>query len=151
MLVGAGKKYKDAAALNAAATKYAKGIVKKSGFKAGGMVTDTGLAMVHGSKAKPEAVLNAEQTKILRDNILSSKPDSLISLLKSYNEAYHGLSSTAYDSISDNSNSVVIEHAEVNMHVAKMDNSYDAAKAGDDVMREILNIAAKTPVRNRIS
>ena len=151
MLVGAGKKYKDAAALNAAATAYAKGIVKKSGFKEGGMITGTGLAMVHGSKAKPEAVLNAEQTRILRDNILSTKPDSLISLLKSYNEAYHGLSTATYDSISDNSNSVVIEHAEVNMHVAKMDNSYDAAKAGDDVMREILSIAAKTPVRNRIS
>jgi hypothetical protein len=30
----------------------------------------TGLAMMHGTKRKPEAVLNAEQTAILRNKIL---------------------------------------------------------------------------------
>lgn len=97
-----------------------------------------------------ETVLTASQTKILRDNILSNRPDSLISLLKSYNEAYHGLSQSTYDSISDNSNTVTIEHAEVNMKVEKLADSYDAAKAGDDVMREILNIARKTSAQNRV-
>jgi len=107
--------------------------------------------MLHGTPQKPEAVLNAEQTRILRDNILSNRPDSLISLLKSYNEAYHGLSSSAYDSITSNiDNSTIIEHAEVNVHVDKLANNYDAEKAGDDIMRQMLNIARKTKAQNRV-
>jgi len=36
------------------------------------------------------------------------------------------------------------------MHVDQLANSYDAARAGDDVMREMLNIARKTNAKNRI-
>jgi len=79
------------------------------------MITKPTNALI-GETGKPEAVLNPEQTRILRNNILSSRPDSLVSLLKSYNEAYHGLSASTYDSISNNTNNAtVIERAEVNL------------------------------------
>jgi len=35
-----------------------------------------------------EGIFNARQTRILRDNILSNKPNSLVTLLNTYNEAY---------------------------------------------------------------
>ena len=97
-----------------------------------------------------EAVFNAEQTRILRENILSNNPNSLISLLKTYNESYDGLGSAASSVSNSSNNSTVIEHAEVHMHVDKLANSYDSAKAADDVMKEMINIARKTNGQNRI-
>jgi hypothetical protein len=97
-----------------------------------------------------EAVFNAEQTRILRENILSSNPNSLISLLKTYNESYDKIGSAASSVSNSSDNSIIIEHAEVNMHVDKLANGYDAAKAADDVMKEMINIARKTSAQNRI-
>lgn len=132
--------------LNSNAVKYIESIA----YKDGGMNYTTGPAILHGTKSKPEAVINAEQTKILRENILGHSPNSLVNLLKDYNAAYKGLSSNTYDSISNNSYGGVIEHAEVNVHVDKLANGYDAAQAGDDIMREMLNIARKTGAQNRV-
>jgi hypothetical protein len=106
--------------------------------------------MLHGTKTKPEAVLNAEQTRVLRNNILSNRPDSLISLLRSYNEAYQGLSASTYDSISNNSTATIIEHAEVNLNIEKLANDYDSKRAANTVMTEMLRIASKTSANNSV-
>ena len=120
-------------------------------FAQGGLVNYTGLAQLDGTKSKPEAVLNASQTKVLRDNILSNKPNSLVSLLKSYNDAYKGLSSNAYDSINtNNSNSTQIGKAEVNLNIDKLANDYDAKRAANTVMDEMLRIASKTGATNGV-
>ena len=54
----------------------AAGIIKNTvPYSNGGLVNYTGLAMVHGSKSKPEAFLNAADTKMIRaflDNIVSN-------------------------------------------------------------------------------
>ena len=121
------------------------------GFAFGGLNNYTGLAVLHGTKDKPEAVLNASQTKVLRDNILSNRPDSLINLLKSYNEAYHGLSKATYDSISNNStNTTTIGRAEVNLHIDKLANDYDSKRAANTIMDEMLRIASKTSANNSV-
>ena len=106
--------------------------------------------MLHGTPKKPEAVLNAAQTSILRNEILGHSNDSLLSLLQDFRATYGNIANNAdYNSV-DSSSSVVIEHAEVNMRVEKLANSYDAARAGDDVMRELLAIARKTSAQNRV-
>ena len=120
------------------------------GYLSGGLNTIPGLAMLHGTQQKPEAVLNAAQTKILRDNILSNRPDSLISLLKSYNEAYHGLSQATYDSITDSSNITTIERAEVNLQIEKLADDYDSKRAANTIMEEMLRIASKTKANNSV-
>ena len=98
-----------------------------------------------------ETVLTASQTKVLRDNILSNRPDSLINLLKSYNEAYRGLPQNAYDSISNTTaNMVNIEHAEVNLEVEKLADDYDSRRAANTIMDEMLRIASKTKANNSI-
>jgi SLT domain-containing protein len=91
----------------------------------GGLVTNPTHALI-GETGQPEAVLNPTQTRILRENILSNRPNSLINLLKSYNEAYQGLPANAYDSISNNSNTMQIDKAEVNLHIDKLANDYDS-------------------------
>lgn len=120
-------------------------------YATGGLADFTGIAKLDGTKSKPEAVLNASQTKVLRDNILSNKPNSLVSLLKSYNNAYKGLSSNTYDSINtNNSNSTQIGKAEVNLNIDKLANDYDAKRAANTVMDEMLRIASKTGATNGV-
>ena len=116
--------------------------------KASGGYTGHGLYEI--GEQGTEAIFTAEQTQVLRENILSDRPSSLISLLKSYNEAYRGLSQSTYDSISDNSNSVTIERAEVNMNVTKIADDYDAQRAGEEALSKMLEIARKTTANNRI-
>ena len=119
-------------------------------YSTGGYDYTTGLAMLHGTKSRPESVFNAEQTRILREQFLSNRPDSVISLLKDYREAYRGLSATTYDSIQNNSNATTIEHAEVNLNVDKLANDYDAKRAANTIMDEMLRIASKTSANNSV-
>jgi len=86
-------------------------------YEEGGLNDYTGPAILHGTKNKPEAVLNASQTAILRDEILSNKPNSLLSLLTSWRDSVTGLADTS--SISNNyTDGVTIEKAEVVMQVS---------------------------------
>jgi len=53
-------------------------------FSTGGTVDYTGLAMVHGSKTRPEEVLNADETKMWREKILSGHSNSLTNQLLNF-------------------------------------------------------------------
>ena len=55
------------------------GWVKRSdivGYKSGGMVDYTGLAMLHGTKSKPEFVLNNDQMKSMLSNFIRPQTSS---------------------------------------------------------------------------
>lgn len=94
-----------------------------------------------------EGVLNAHQTRILRDNILSNKPNSLITLLNTYNEAYKdGISVAPQEA----SGQLIIENATVNMNVEQIANDYDARRAGEQALNEMMRIARKTSAANSI-
>lgn len=98
-----------------------------------------------------ETVLTASQTKILRDNILSNRPNSLISLLKSYNENYDGINNPLNDLQSPiEDNSIVIERVEMTMDVKQLANDYDARRAGEQALNEMMRIARKTSAANSI-
>ena len=97
-----------------------------------------------------ETIFTAAQTKILRDNILSNRPNSLISLLKSYNDNYGHINDAVNKVEPLENNSVVIERAEVNMNVAQIANDYDAQRAGEQALDRMLTIARKTQASNRI-
>ena len=143
---------------SATAYKYALSKVPKNAFnmdpaiytkmyKAGGMNRETGPAWLDGTKEKPEAVFNAAQTKILRDNILSNKPNSLITLLNTYNDAYKdGISVAPQEA----SGQLIIENATVNMNVEQIANDYDARRAGEQALNEMMRIARKTGAANSI-
>ena len=112
---------------------------------AGGMIDETQMALVHAK----EAVLTPEQTSILRNDILGSNKNSLMNLLLDFRSAYSGLDGSTYSSINDN-NSLIIEHASVEMNVSKIANDYDAQRAGEQAMSKILEIARKTSAKNSI-
>ena len=96
-------------------------------------------------------IVTDEQVKVLRDDMIGNNHNPLMNALLDSNDAYKNFVSSTYDSISNASNnSTIIEHAEVNVNVDKLANSYDASKAGDDIMKEMLSIARKTNAQNRV-
>ena len=119
-------------------------------YKQGGLADYTGLAMMHGSKTKPESVLTSKQTNILRNEILSNKSTSLLSLLTDFREAYNSLpSASTYSNIS-NDNGINIDNIKLEMNVASIANDYDAQRAGEQALNKMVSIARKTAGKNRI-
>ena len=47
-------------------------------------------------------------------------------------------------------NSITIENASVNMNVQQISNDYDARRAGEQAMNEMMRIARKTSAANSI-
>jgi len=115
-------------------------------FKEGGLDDYTGLAVMHGTKTRPEAVFNAEQTKILRDDILSPKRTSLMSMLNSL-RGYLDTGTTTSMVSNENNSAVTIDHLEFNMN-ASIANDYDARRAGENAMEEMVKIARKTSIQS---
>ena len=116
------------------------------GYSSGGSVDYTGLAMVHGTPTRPEYFLDAEETKMWKSDILSANSSSLTSRLLALREILNGIESASSHINNSIDNGVIIEKAEVNVDVAQLANDYDARRAGDTIMDEILQIARKTGV-----
>lgn len=109
-------------------------------YEIGGMVPKDEVALLHAK----ESVLTPEQTSILRNDILSNKPTSLLSLLTDFRDAYNSIPNASdYNSITNN-DGVTIEQAIVEMHVSKIANDYDAQRAGENALEKMVQIARKT-------
>ena len=112
------------------------------GYSHGGMVTKTGYVKVHGTRARPEAFMNADDVNMWKEEILSSDSHSLRSQILRLNALFDSLSSITTVN-NDTTPSVVIEHAEMNMNVEKIADDYDARRAGEQALDEMLKIARK--------
>ena len=117
--------------------------IKINTYDIGGMVDTTGLALLHAK----EGVLTPEQTDVLRNEILGGQKDSLMNLLLDFRKAYTGIGNVALAAAPN----VVIENASVNMNVGSIANDYDARRAGEQALTEMLRIARKTGSANSIS
>ena len=112
-------------------------------YKEGGLIDFTGPAWVDGTKKKPEGILNAEQLDMLRNSVLTRK-NPVAALLADYQGIVSDTAgSNAYNSINQN-NGVNVERIELNMNVSKMSNDYDARRAADTMMDEVIRIARKS-------
>jgi len=121
---------------NKAANKAAGGYVGHGIYELGELGTET--------------VLTAEQTQVLRNNILSNRPNSLISLLKSYNESYSNINKPLAETTTAEDNSINIGTVELSMNIQQLANDYDARRAGEQALSEIMRIAKKTSAANSI-
>lgn len=116
------------------------------GYASGGMNEQPGLAMLHGTKTRPEAIMNAEQTKVWKEDIMSGKSTSLTSLLANFRSslADFNINVNNADTNSAPNSGITIENAAVNMNVASIKNDYDARRAGEQALEEMVRIARKT-------
>ena len=126
-------------------SKYYEGIDinKLPGYSQGGLVDFTGPVMVHGSKNKPEAFLSAEDTALLKSTIFNSNNNVLqdfIDALENRNNSNNTVEAVP---------NVIIE--EVNLEIASgtISNDYDAKRAGEKILEEMVKISRKTT--NRVS
>ena len=116
------------------------------GYASGGMNKQPGLAMLHGTKTRPEAIMNAEQTKVWKEDIMSGKSTSLTSLLANFRSSLADFNINVNNADTNNapSSGITIENAAVNMNVAAIKNDYDARRAGEQALEEMVRIARKT-------
>ena len=113
-------------------------------FAKGGLVDFTGPAWVDGSKSRPEAFLSAEDTAMLKSKIFSNSDGSLKALVAAL-EAI--TSNTSKYSAPEASSSIIIQNAQVNIQPGTISNDYDARRAGEMALEEMVKIARKTTNR----
>ena len=118
------------------------------GFAKGGLVDFTGPAIVHGSKSKPEAFLNAKQTAQFLDaaKMMYGKETVLEGLRGTIAELRSAVSSIT---TTNNSNdySVNIAPGAITVQVAEIGNSYDIEDISNDIMERIVKISNKATNR----
>ena len=117
---------------------------KLPAFASGGLVDFTGPAWVDGSKSKPEAFLSAEDTAMLKSKIFSNSDGSLKALVAAL-EAI--TSDTSKYSATTTTESIIIQNAQVNIQPGTISNDYDARRAGEMALEEMVKIARKTTNR----
>lgn len=126
--------------------KYSTGTGDIRHYASGGLVDYTGPAWVDGTPQHPEAFIDADTTKLLRENLFS-RSDSLLSFARDLVQTMHG---TSYNLDTNNiteQSGLNIEKIDVNVKVDKVANDYDARTMGNMVMDEILTIARKSGTR----
>ena len=109
-------------------------------YSKGGIVDYTGLAMVHGSKSKPESFISAEHTKLLKSTIFSPHNNALEKLREVY-ENYKNASSGISNS---NDSNINIENINISVETGAISNGYDARRAGQEIFDEMVRISRKT-------
>lgn len=112
-------------------------------FADGGLVNFTGPAWVDGTKSKPEAFLSAEDTAMLKSKIFSNSDGSLKTLVAALEDITNKTSSYQ----DEGGGNIVIENATVNIQPGTISNDYDARRAGELALEEMVKIARKTTNR----
>ena len=118
---------------------------KLPAFKSGGLVDFTGPAWVDGSKSKPEAFLSASDTAMLKSKIFSNSDGSLKALVAALEAITDNTSK--YSGTASSDNSIIIQNAQVNIQPGTISNDYDARRAGEMALEEMVKIARKTTNR----
>ena len=130
-----------------AVASIAKG-THAQGYSEGGLVDYTGVAIVHGSKTKPESFLNAEQTAQIREGLKESGKGGALegikaALLKldSYIKAVTNISNKT------ESNSYTIAPGAVVIQVEQLNDAYDIDTLSADIMNRMYAIGNKSTNR----
>ena len=119
---------------------------KAVAFSEGGLVDYTGPAIVHGTPSKPEAFLNAEQTKQIREGLeLTSDRGILSSLRAGISDLIHMANSI----VNNNSlnNEINISKGAIQITVGNLNDKYDIEDVSNDIMNRIVSIASKATNR----
>lgn len=129
---------------------------KLSTFDKGGLIDFTGPAWVDGTKEKPEGIFNFDQIKLLKDYIYSSQQSTsrMIQDVIDAQEAMTNLTQAVAQqklleqTEQNNDSSINIEHVEMSMEIQSIANDYDARRAGQQALEEMVRIARKTGNRS---
>lgn len=117
-------------------------------YSTGGLVDYTGVAVVHGSKSKPESFLNAAQTAQIKEALQATHGkenllNGLYSTIDQLRSLIHNISTI------DNStnSSITIAPGAVVINVDQLADSYDVDALSADIMNRMVSIASKATNR----
>ena len=134
--------------------KVLKAELKKLGktvpkFEWGGDIDFTGLARVDGTKNEPEHIFNFQQMEALRAHLLNGV-DVTRQAISGLSEALNQMPNVStYNNINNTTDSGInINTLEFHMEVSEIANDYDARRAGEQAMNEIVRIARKSGTRS---
>ena len=106
----------------------------------GGLVDFTGPAYVDGSPSKPEAFLNAEQTKLFKEQIFSNSKYSLVGAIEALNNLWSNIGNSRVATQS----SIDMSGMTIKLETGTISNDYDARRAGQQIFDEMVKMARKT-------
>ena len=118
------------------------------GYSEGGLVDYTGIAMVHGSKSKPEAFLNATQTAQIKEALEATNgKENLLQGLHSTIDQLRSLIHNINTINNSNNYDVNIAPGAVVINVDQLADSYDVEALSADIMNRMVSIASKATNR----
>ena len=101
-------------------------------YKTGGLVTDTGLAWLDGTRANPEYVLNADITKLMFETL-------------GHLQDMQSTKKQISNSILSKTQNIGATNVEININVDKISSDYDVTQLAEQIKQ---NIAAESMYRN---
>lgn len=136
------KDHQNSAIKSLASNKHIKG------YSEGGLVDYTGTAIVHGSKARPESFLNAEQTAQIREGLkLSGKNSTLDGIKDVLIKLNSSIKSIPNIVNKTESNSYTVSPGAVVVQVEQLNDAYDVDVLATDIMNRIYSIGKKSTNR----
>ena len=117
-------------------------------FEKGGEIDFTGPAWVDGTKNKPEHIFNFEQMQALRAHLLSGVDTTARAVAGLTNIIDNLPNANTYNNITNDNSGININNLEFHMEVKEISNDYDARRAGQQAMEEMVRIAYKTGNRS---
>ena len=113
------------------------------GYATGGLNTSTGPAMLHGTSSKPEAILNATDTKFFREQLFGNGDYSLRKTIEAVQAMQSNLASASENNV-DNSTYYNFNGIEIKIESGVISSDYDAQAAGDKIMEQLTALARKS-------
>ena len=118
---------------------YKKGSTVVSSYSSGGMNYSTGMAMLHGTSSKPEAILNASDTKLFREKLFGNGDFSLRQAIATIDLLRDQIASTT-----NNNSSIDFNGVTINISSDVIANDYDAQRAGRNIFDEMIKLSRKS-------
>ena len=118
---------------------YLPNAKKISSYSSGGMNYSTGVAMLHGTSSKPEAILNASDTKLFREKLFGNGDFSLRQAIATIDLLRDQIASTT-----NNNSSVDFNGVTINISSDVIANDYDAQRAGRNIFDEMIKMSRKS-------
>ena len=117
-------------------------------YSTGGLVDYTGLAMVHGSKSRPESFLNASQTAQIKEALEATNgKENLLSGLQSTIGQLRSLIHNILAIDNSTNSNITIAPGAVVINVDQLADSYDVEALSADIMNRMVSIASKATNR----
>ena len=104
--------------------------------------------MLHGTKSRPELILNSKSTELIHD-MFTNKNSTLTQLIDDYHNSINNTTTNfGANTTTVAERGMTIDKLELNLNVDSIANDYDASRAAEMVANKLMDIARKSGSRS---